>query len=194
MPVDLEYLREHYSSISDEELLTINRAELVEEARKCIDEELSRRELSPGESDSRDEQEGPDWLDEAAEILSAVTSPGTPPAAELTDARAALNAARVPCYLDMSERLEEPSSCTKQTHVWRLMVPGNLNLHATSLLERDIFNADFEADWKAHLESFSDEEVVAMNPQVAFCGLFDRVERVTRTYAEEIARRGLKSA
>ena len=33
----------------------------------------------------------------------------------------------------------------------------------------------------------------AMNPEVVFCGLFDRVERVIRVYDEEIARRGLKS-
>jgi hypothetical protein len=31
-----------------------------------------------------------------------------------------------------------------------------------------------------------------MNPEAAFCGLFDRVERVNRVYDEEIARRGLR--
>jgi hypothetical protein len=31
-----------------------------------------------------------------------------------------------------------------------------------------------------------------MNPQIAFCGLFDRIERVNRIYNEEIARRRLK--
>ena len=69
------------------------------------------------------------------------------------------------------------------------MVPGNLNQRATSILERDIFNAEFEAEWKTHLEMLSDEEVYAMDPKAAFCGLFDRVERVTRVFDEEIARR-----
>jgi hypothetical protein len=69
------------------------------------------------------------------------------------------------------------------------MVPGDLNLRATSVLERDIFNTDFEAEWKTHLEMLSDEDVRAMDPREVFCGLFDRVERVTRSYEEEIARR-----
>jgi hypothetical protein len=59
-------------------------------------------------------------------------------------------------------------------------------------LERDIFNADFEAEWKTHLETLSDEELRAMTPQSAFCGLFDRVERVTKAYDEEIASRRLR--
>jgi hypothetical protein len=50
---------------------------------------------------------------------------------------------------------------------------------------------EFEADWKSHLETLSDEDLRAMNPEAAFCGLFDRVERVNRVYDEEIARRGL---
>ena len=37
----------------------------------------------------------------------------------------------------------------------------------------------------------SDEEVLEMKPEVAFCGLFDRVERVNRAYDEELARRRL---
>jgi hypothetical protein len=72
------------------------------------------------------------------------------------------------------------------------MVPGDLNLEAGSILDRDIFNADFEAQWKAHLEILSDEELGAVNPEDAFCGLFDRVERVLNTYEAELARRGLK--
>ena len=71
------------------------------------------------------------------------------------------------------------------------MVPGNLNLRAASVLERDIYNQEFEANWKAHLEELSDEEVLSLTPQTVFCGLFDRIERVTKVYDEEIARRGL---
>jgi hypothetical protein len=73
------------------------------------------------------------------------------------------------------------------------MVPGKLNMRATSVLDREIFNAEFEANWKTHLEALSDEELRAMNPEVAFCGLFDRIERVNRVYEEEVARRRLNS-
>jgi ABC-type Fe3+-hydroxamate transport system substrate-binding protein len=71
-------------------------------------------------------------------------------------------------------------------------VPGNLNLRATSVLERDIFNQEFEGTWQAHLETLSDAELRQMNPEVVFCGLFDKVERVNRVYEDELARRKLK--
>ena len=72
-------------------------------------------------------------------------------------------------------------------------MPGNLNLRATSVLDRDIFNQEFEATWRTHLETLSDAELRKMSPQVVFCGLFDRVERVTNAYADELVRRKLTS-
>jgi hypothetical protein len=75
----------------------------------------------------------------------------------------------------------------------RVLVPGSLNLRVTSILDRDIFKPEFEAEWKTHLETLSDEELRGMNPQVAFCGLFDRVERATKGYNAEIASRRSKS-
>jgi hypothetical protein len=60
-------------------------------------------------------------------------------------------------------------------------------------LDRDIYNDEFEAEWKTHLETFSDKELRAMNPQVVFCGLFDRLERAKNAYAEELARRKLRA-
>jgi hypothetical protein len=208
MPVDPEYLREHYASLSDEALLAINREELVKTAQECYDDELGQRELASGrgvprtdghhsdrEAEVDHEAPGagdkPDWLEDAAEVYSRVDLPGTGPTSDVVDARDALEAAGISCYLDLFEMPEEKSVSEKPTHRWRLMVPGNLNLYATSVLERDIFNAEFEAEWKTHLETLSDEELRAMTPRSAFCGLFDRVERVTRAYDEEIARRRL---
>jgi hypothetical protein len=95
--------------------------------------------------------------------------------------------------MDVGEEKPAESAVTEPMHEWRLRVPGNLNFQATSILERDIFNADFEAEWKAHLEMLSDQEVRAMSPQVVFCGLFDRVERVIRVWNEELQRRRLTS-
>ena len=203
MPVDPEYLRQHYASLSDEGLLAIDRADLVEAAQKCYDDELRRRELaSPrgGQSLSEQAQERhdaprraaedkPDWLDEGSEVYSRTDAPGVPPSPDLANARDALEAAGIPCYLDLSELPGEESVTRPATHLWRVMVPGDLNLHATSVLERDIFNADFEAEWRTHLEMFSDEELHAMHPRDVFCGLFDRIERVTKAYEDELARR-----
>jgi hypothetical protein len=118
---------------------------------------------------------------------------GAVPAPEIANARDALEAAGIPCYLDLSDPPEEDPVPQKPMHVWRLMVPGNLNQRATSILERDIFNADFEAEWKTHLEMLTDEELYAMDPKLAFCGLFDRAQRVTQAFDAEISRRQSKS-
>ena len=203
MPVDLEYLRRHYSSLSDEALQELDRADLVEAAQKCYDEELARRKpLGPTkpvdqtadlESQVPDGDNKPEWLDEASEVYSQLDRAGAVPAPDIANARDALEAAGIPCYLDLSVPPEEEPPPQKPIRLWRLMVPGNLNQRATSILERDIFNADFEAEWKTHLEMLSDEELRSMDPKVAFCGLFDRVERVTRAFDEEIARRQSKS-
>jgi hypothetical protein len=212
MPVDPEYLREHYASLSDEALLAIDRAELVKAAQECYDDELGQRGLASGRGVRRTEAQHsvprppyhadheapgasdiPGWLEEAAEVYSRVDLSGAGPTSDVVDARDALEAAGIPCYLDLFEIPEEKSEVQKPAHRWRLMVPGNFNLHATSVVERDIFNADFEAEWKTHLETLSDEELRAMTPRAAFCGLFDRVERVTKAYEEEIARRGLRA-
>ncbi len=204
MPVDLKYLREHYASLSDEALSAINRAELVTEAQQCYDQELNRRKVArpsnPVPTRALDEDlemdeelpaigDQPLWLDEAAEIYSQYGQPGSVPADDVMEAQQTLDAAGIPCYLDLVE--EEPSTAPPRTHRWRVMVPSKLNLRASSVLERDIFNSEFEAGWRTHLETLSDEELREMVPQVAYCGLFDRVERITKAYDEEIARRKL---
>ena len=209
MPVDPKYLREHYASLSDDALQAINRADLVAAAQQCYDDEIRRRKDArripapqqvPDESveyDSDLAQDGdkPGWLADGAEVFSRVDRPGAPPAVEIADARDALDAAGIPCYVDLTEVPEEkePSPASlPPTHVWRVMVPGNLNLRAASVLDRDIFNQEYEDEWKTLLETLSDEEMREMKPEVVFCGLFDRVDRVTRAYDEELARRKLK--
>jgi hypothetical protein len=213
MQVDPEYLRQHYASLSDEALLEIDRAELVEIAQTCLDDEISQRGLdSVGEAthvneplvgdeeleydhEPRGEGDTPGWLEEGAEVYSAVGRRGAADAPDaVVDARDVLEAAGIPCHLDLCEDQPETNRSPEEpTHRWRLMVPGQLIFRAASVLDRDIFNADFEAGWRTHLEALSDQEVRAMNPQVVFCGLFDRMERVTRAYREEISRRGLAS-
>ena len=61
---------------------------------------------------------------------------------------------------------------------------GNLEVRAQATLGNP-------AEWKTHLEALSDDDLRAMSPQFAFCGLFDRIERVNRVYDEEVARRRL---
>jgi hypothetical protein len=191
MPVDVKYLREHYASLSDEALSAIDRTELVNEAQQCYDQEFARRKQSRSavEASESSDVDQADWLDEAAEVYARSAHSGSAPASDVLDAEQALEAAGIPCQLELTE--EEISTAPAATHRWRVLVPGNLNVHATSVLEREIFNAEFEAGWKMHLETLSDEDLRAMTPQETLCGLFDRVERATKAYEEEIARRGL---
>jgi hypothetical protein len=191
MPVDVKYLREHYASLSDEALSAIDRTELVNEAQQCYDQEFARRKQSRPAAERSEpvDLDQPDWVDEAAEIYSRSGQPGSAPANDVVDAEQALEAAGIPCQLELIE--EDINTAPASTHRWRVLVPGNLNVHATSVLERELFNAEFEAGWKTHLETLSDEELLAMTPQETLCGLFDRVERATKAYDEEIARRRL---
>jgi hypothetical protein len=193
MPVDIEYLRRHYSSLSDQALLGIDCTELVEEARSVLDEEVRRRDIreprlveeaAPAPADESD------WRDSAGEVLSRVDHAGTYPAQLIEDGRQVLEAARIPCCVQ-EELIPEDRSVTAETKVWRLVVPGHLLQHASSVLDRDLFNQDFEGTWRAHLSMLSDAELRVMTPEVAFCGLFDRVARVKRAYDEEVERRGL---
>jgi hypothetical protein len=207
MAVDIEYLRKHYASLSDEALEDINRADLVAAAQQCLDEELKRRDLDSsrystpsyktgpdGDDDDAEEFDEPDWLEDGAVVYSNTVYSASAPAPDAANAREVLEAAGIPCHMELFELPEEvDDGAPRPTHQWRVMVPGQLNLRATSVLDRDIFNLDFETEWRAHLEAFSDKELRAMSPQKVFCGLFDRIERATRAYNEEIARRKLKS-
>lgn len=202
MQINTDDLRKHYSSLSDDALLAIKPTDLTEVARNCYDAELNNRKLTtkprakakePAEisedSDVSLDDDKPDWLSEAAIVFSRFDQPGAwRPAEDVTEILDVLTAAKIPCYLDVQAIPEEdrPEAATRD---WQVKVPGNLNLRAASVLERDIFNDEFEAEWKAHLEVLPDAELRTMTPQFVFCGLFDRVERVNKVYEEEVERR-----
>jgi hypothetical protein len=208
MKIDLVYLKQHYSSLSDEALLAVDSSDLVPAARQVLDAELSTRGLNtagdfavlPGDLDDGSENASslidsdiaPNWLEDAAEVWSCVVYPGRGPAPEAAEAQAALTEAGIPSHLELQEIAPDQEAARQVKHQWRLLVPGAMNMQAISELDREIFNEDFENEWRAHMEVFTDEELRAMPPKIAFGGLFDRVERVTRAYNEELARRGLK--
>jgi hypothetical protein len=58
MQPDLEFLRRHYAALSDDALLEIDRAELVEAARPLYNHELVGRKLA---SKHLLEDERPEW-------------------------------------------------------------------------------------------------------------------------------------
>ena len=131
------------------------------------------------------------WVEEGAEVYSVDSRVGSDAGVGADTARKVLEAAGIPCYLDFCEDPPEEDGAPP-THRWRVLVPGKLNMRATSILDRDIFNDEFEALWRAHLEMLSDQELSEAEPHEVFCGLIDRIERVVRAYSDEMARRGLR--
>jgi hypothetical protein len=211
MRIDARDLRRHYESLPDEELLALHREELTEMARPVYDEEIARRGLQRGRAvEALDESEedaepfeaagdleaelefedgpDPDWLDDAACACSFGTQPGNTNSPKAAHARAALRAVGIPSHIILSQ--DGPGEeGTPPQNLLMVMVPGALALHATSILDRDVFNEEHEEDWRTHLEALSDKELRALDPKIFCAGLLDRVARMKRAYEQEIARR-----
>ena len=134
-------------------------------AQKCYDAELARRRVAPQrETDNlaglRDRGtpsdqpvEGKDathrlgidievdlnWLDEAVCACTFGNQPGSPSAADAESARNVLEAAGIPCHVSVRE--VDPPSADLPRSEYCVMVPGALNLQATSVLDVEIFNS-----------------------------------------------------
>jgi hypothetical protein len=197
MKLNIEDLRRHYASLSDEALREIDRGELVEMARACYDYEMAQREpgkvirtTAPDELDEAGIEEGldlagdtPDWAADAACVLSFASLTGRT-AAE--DARVVLENAGVPCYLELCD--VEPDDPPPLQTEYRVMVPSGLSMRATSVLDIEIYNEKTEAGWRAHFEALPDGELFGKK-EILLGGLLDRVARISKAYDEEVARR-----
>ncbi len=208
MQVNPESLRRHYRSLSDEEFSALKREELSETAQKCYDEEWERRGLAEtqepellesgedyekasaaGVEGPQDEGEAePDWLEDAACVASFVSQPGGSAASDAGASRLALQRAGIPCQISLAE-VAPASGDQPAQHEYRAMVPAPLTLKATSILDKEIFNPQLEADWRVHLESLTDTELADLNPDVICAGLLDRIGRLKRAYNDEVSRR-----
>jgi len=196
--INLEDLRHHYASLSDEGLLEIDRDELTEIARRCYDEEVEQRQLTAPdatqeEADYQEEAreavkldtgDKPDWLEDAACACSFASDPNGDSSSEVENARDALQAGGIPCHV-LFHREDPPRVDPRPALCIRVMVPGALNLQATSMLDKEIFNPGIEADWRAHLEALSDDELRALNTEIICAGLLDRIKRLRRAYDDE---------
>lgn len=198
MSLDLNRLRRHYASLSDEGLLEIDREELVEAARECLDAELASRGLADDEEDAEDEAEAggvstpareqieEDWSEDAATVFSVSGGSRTDRSEELERACEILDANGIPHDVNVVEDQQDRS------HPYRfdLLVPGKLLLEATSILDRDFFNAQLEDGWRDHFASLDDDELAAVDIQLLTAGWTDRIERLKRAYREERTKRG----
>ena len=197
MQIDPQELRRHYASLSDESLLELNREELTEAAQEAYDSECSQRGLGEDGSDDgtgpATRVEDPDWLADAVCACEfAAGRPDDQAAPEAENARIVLETAGIPCHL-AAHKIEPETAGEKPQYEYRLMVPGNLSMPAASVLDREIFNAEVEAEWKMYFDSLSDEELRDVDSDDLLGGLRDRLDRATRAYHEALAARGIAS-
>ena len=215
MQPNIEDLRRHYASLSDEAFRAIDRTELVEIARECYDQELAQREplkkaeglprpgtrVAPLEEPELEEDteevteeeldagsgDAPEWIEEAACVCTFSSSSGIGATSDAENARDVLTKAGIPCHVIY--RHTDPNLTPTPRAEYRVMVPGALNLEAASVLDKEIFNAEIEAEWRAHFAVLTDEDLLGVDKELLFGGLLDRIERVRRAYDEEVARR-----
>ena len=92
MRITAEDLRQHYASLPDAELLSLNRDDLTDFARPCYDREMARRGLthapSPGSASASAQDDAPVLAASFDRVIAASL------------ARSALHAAGIPCYLE----------------------------------------------------------------------------------------------
>jgi len=215
MRIDPEEFSRHYATLSDDALLAIDPADLVDVARERYQQELRNRKLddyddnveasgedSAGAGDDADSEEpsasedtggntGDDdeWKEHAICACSfAQSQDAATPASHAAEADAALTDAGVPCFID-----SDPGDATTGARPeYRVMIPASLRLLAESILDKDIFNAALEGDWKTHFEELTDEDLLALNADELCAGMLDRAARLKKTFARELAHRGIR--
>jgi hypothetical protein len=205
MPIDAEYLRRHYESLSDEALLEIDRADLTGVAQPIFDQEIARRQLhqhpewteaqentpavfEPGAIDN--EGPPPEWLEEAACPWSAYEDPSADYAGQGAEVQTALQDAGIPSRIVVRPPDEEPASTPR--NLYCVMVPGDFALRANIVVGK-VFNRWAIAEWRSQLQSFTDEELLAINPADYWGALLEKAEAMKRAYQAELAERRLSA-
>jgi len=147
--VSLEDFRRHFEILSDEALLATNREELVEIARDCYDEEVSRRGLDSDEAEATEElsEQPADAVDEMVLIATF----GYPEEANM--ARGLLESASIPSQI----RNELAAVGGFEA---KLMVPASFEEHALEVLSTEISEEELAAQAEAAglSEEMSEEE------------------------------------
>jgi hypothetical protein len=208
MRIDRRELGRHYSSLTDEELLSMRRDELTSTAQGIYDLEIARRGLGEKPADEEEIErsvkslEGvselldgdcpePEWLDNAVCVCSFDISPGSNSMERASLAKTVLQSAGIQSHLTPVRETSADGSDSERTII-NVMVPIGLTLHASSILERDLFNEEHETEWQTQLNAYSDKDLLALDPDIFCAGPLDRAARMKKVYAEEMAKRKLK--
>jgi hypothetical protein len=192
--VDIQQLKRHFSSLSDEGFAEIRRDDLVSGAQRCYDEEVARRQSArpvhaPSDQPTFDPPEPEsDWLSSAACVCTFEDNRSQDGGAGAEDARLALDAAGIPSSVTLTPGAND------RPGEWRVLVPAAQELHAMSVLDCEVFNPRAAAEWRTHLELLSDRELKALDIDTICAGFLDRAARLRAAYLEEQARRATGQA
>ena len=208
MRIDRRKLGRHYSSLTDEELLSMRRDDLTSTAQAIYDLEIARRGLGEKLADEEEIETGdkdlegvnelldseypePEWLDNAVCVCSFDISPGSNSMERASLAQIVLQKAGIQSHLTPVRETLDDGGSSERTSI-NVMVPIRLTLHASSILERDLFNEEHETEWRTQLNAYSDKDLLALDPDIFCAGPLDRAARMKKVYAEEMAKRKLK--
>jgi hypothetical protein len=209
MRIDQRELGRHYSSLADEELLSMRRNELTSTAQVIYDLEIARRGLGEklaGEEEIEKSDKGlegvnelldseypePEWLDNAVCVCFFDISPGSNSMERASLAQTVLQNAGIQSHLTPVRETSDDGSGSERKSI-NVMVPIGLTLHASSILERDLFNEEHETEWQTQLNVYSDRDLLALDPDIFCAGPLDRAARMKKVYADEMAKRKLKA-
>ncbi len=207
MRIDRRELGRHYSSMTDEELLSMRRDDLTSTAQVIYDLEIARRGLGEKPADEEEieksvkglegvnelldsEYPEPEWLENAVCVCSFDISPGSNSMEKASLAQTVLQKAGIQSHLTPVRETLDDDSGSVRTSV-NVMVPIGLTLHASSILERDLFNEEHETEWQTQLNMYSDKDLLALDPDIFCAGPLDRATRMKKVYAKEMAKRKL---
>ena len=126
MQVDLDDFRRRYAELSDEALLELDRDELVDLARDCYDAELARRGLRRSSSPPP-----PTEVQDHGELVEVAIFSSS---SEADLARALLESAAIPCYLEN----EFAGKTLRVSDGFRLFVPATLLENAREILNSPV--------------------------------------------------------
>lgn len=156
MEVTLADFRRHFEILSDAALLETNREDLVDIAKQCFDEEVSRRGLNaaddPPEIDG--EASGPRAGSGEELVLLATFVSGD----EVSLVRGLLESASIPSHV------VSPLGSLAGIE-FRLMVPAAFEEHALEVLEMQISDEDLAAQAEAAATFETDPEEQAKKEQ-----------------------------
>ena len=144
MQVDLDDFRRRYEELSDDALLDLDRDELVDLARDCYDAELARRGLHRSSS-------SPPVTEDQGELVEAARFTSS---SEADLARALLESAAIPCYLEN----EIAGKTLRVTDGLRLFVPASLLESAHEILDAPVSDEELIAQAEAEPAPASEGE------------------------------------